>query len=165
MEMTFDDLSPAQQQLVRDSKTVYDFFMKSIAPRLEASTEEMQSFVDTPTRYLIAAGCPVISDLSAERRDSMDARLAGPLPVAQNVGCWICTKAIEVAITIVAVVGVIIVAAILTALATALGAASGLAIAIILILIGEVGVVIGAELLGAHVEALAKAVCREMRIC
>ncbi len=164
-ELTFDDLPPADQQLVLDARTVYEFFQAEIAPKLLASSEEVQRFVESPSQYLIAANCPVISGLSDEKRASMDAALGAAQPATQGIGCWICTKAIEVVITLVVVIGAILVAVVLAALAAAIATAAALLVAAVLALIIEVGIAVGSYVLAPHVEALAILVCRKTNAC
>lgn len=163
--MTFEDLSPELQQRTVKAQAVHSFFQSDIAPRLAASADERQKFVAAPTQYLIAAGAPVIADLSAEQRASMDAVLSSGLPGADPVQCWVCTKAYEVLITTIIVIGVIIVEALIIALITAISGASLLVPAVVAFLIDEVGMTIGAEVLGPMVENLAIAICKKTGGC
>ena len=164
-EVTFDELPPADQQLVLDAKRVYDFFQTQIAPRLSASSGEVERFAEAPSRYLIAAGCPVISGLSAEKKASLDELLAVAPPATKSIGCWICTKAIEVVITLVVVIGAVLVAAVLAALAAALATAAALLVSVVLILIAEVGIAVGSYVLAPHVESLAILICKKTNAC
>jgi hypothetical protein len=163
--MAFDDLSPESKQRVLGARAVYDFFQSEIAPRLAASADERQRFAAAPAQYLVSAGAPVLADLSADHRTAMDAVLAGPPPVGDTVQCWICTKAYEVLITTIIVIGVILVEAAVIALITAISGASLLVPAIVAFLIDEVGMTIGAEVLGPMVEHLAIEICKKTGGC
>jgi len=163
--MTFDDLPPDLQQRVLNARAVYDFFQATIAPRLSASAEERTRFLQAPTRYLIAAGAPALADLSDEHRASMDAVLGGPAPVEVTIECWICTKAYELLIATIVIIGVIIVEALIVALVAAISGASMLAAAIVTVLIDEVGMTIGAEVLGPMLENLATSICQRTGGC
>ena len=164
-EMTFDDLSPQLQQSVLNARAVHDFFQSEIASRLLSSPDERQRFAAAPTQYLISAGAPVLADLSAAQRASMDAVLAGPPPVGDAVGCWICTKAYEVLITSVVVIGMVITDILIVALATAIAGPAGLIVGVVIDLIIDAGITIGGELLGPMVEKLATEVCTKNGGC
>jgi hypothetical protein len=167
---TFESLSPEFRQRALNAKAVHDFFQSEIAPKLLASAGDRERFAAAPTEYLISAGAPVLADLSTEHRASMDAVLAGPPPVGDAVGCWICTKGYEVLITTIIVIGVVIIEALLIALVAVITAATAsaltpLAAAFVAFLIDEVGMTIGAEVLGPMVEQLAILICNNVGGC
>lgn len=164
-EMTFDDLSPQLKQSVLNARAVHDFFQSEIAPRLLSSPDERQRFAAAPTQYLISAGAPVLADLSAAQLASMDGVLAGPLPVGDAVGCWICTKAYEVLITTVVVIGMVLTDVLILALATAIAGPAGLVVGVVVDLILDAGMAIGGEILGPMVEKLATEVCNKTGGC
>jgi hypothetical protein len=168
LTLDIDDVfSQEAQKLALNAKQVLQFFQNQIAPKLSDSAEEREQFSGNPFQYLLNAGCPVISDLSDQQKQSFNEIVSEPAPSTfpeDAIGCWICTKALEVAIGLIVVIGMLIVALTIDALAIVLAPYTG-GISLALILITSAGFAIGVYVFAPMIERLATEGCKAAKAC
>jgi hypothetical protein len=163
--LSLDALSPDEQILVHNARSVAEFFREHIDPKMDDSAEQ-KKFLGNPAQYLTDAGCPVIPDFSPEQKQSLNTVLADQqlLTSTMSPGCWICSKGIETVICVVVAVGMTLTVVAITALGVALAPYTGGA-SIALALIADAGFAAGVYVLGPMIESLAGMVCQKMGSC